>query len=141
MPWMPADSAATAANVSASVYHLTRGHAHGADGDTDVTQYAFAWRTAQDGSVWMWWDGDTVLPVHPDHGDDLARLLAGFVSAGRLAQASADAIIALAAERQAAEGGGSVTLSEVTPPEWQQLVLTDEQAEALWPAPENLSTE
>jgi hypothetical protein len=140
MPWMPADSEATAEQVSAAVYHLTRGHAHGLPGDTDVTQYAFAWRTAQDGSTWMRWDGDTVLPVHPDHGDDLADLLTGFASAGQLAQASADAIIALAAERQAEEGG-TVTLSEVTPPEWQTLLLTDEQAEPLWPAPENLSTE
>jgi hypothetical protein len=124
MPWMPADSEQTAEAVSYAVYHLTRPQAT----DTNTTQYAFGWRTAVDGSVWMRWDGDTVLPVHADRGDDLASILAQFVTAGQLTQASADAVLALAEARE----GSTVTLSEVTPPEWTALLLTDEQAEPMW---------
>jgi hypothetical protein len=129
MMWMPADSEQTAAAVSGAIYHLTRDHAHGDPADTDVTQYAFGRRQATDGSWWMQWDVDMVLPIHPERSDDLAQVLAGFVAAQQLTQESADAILALAASRE----GSTVTLAEVTPPEWAALMLTEEQAAAMWP--------
>jgi hypothetical protein len=134
MHYMPADSEQTAAAVSGAIYHLTRNHAHGDPADTDVTQYAFGRRQAADGSWWMQWDGDMVLPIHPEHFDDLAQILAGFVAAGQLQQASADAVMSIAADR----AGSTVTLAEVTPPEWSALMLTDEQAAPMWPATETV---
>jgi hypothetical protein len=128
MHYMPADTEATASAVSYSVYHLSQSPAM-AD---NVTEYAFPWRQALDGSWWMQWDGSLTIPVHAERSGDLAAILAGFVAAGQLLQASADAIMALAASRE----GQTVTLQEITPPEWAALMLTEEDAATLWPAAE-----
>lgn len=126
MHYMPADSDATAAAVSYAVYHLSQSP----EMTENVTQYAFGWRQAADGSWWMCWHGDMVLPVHSQRSNELAQVLAGFVAGGYLTQASADAVLALAASRE----GSTVTLSEVTPPEWAAMMLDETQAALLWPA-------
>ena len=125
MKYMPSNSAATCAAVSYAIYHLSQSPAMSAN----TTQYAFGWRQAVDGSWWMEWREDIVIPVHPEHSDDLASILAGFVDGGQLMQSSADAIMSLAAQRI----GGTVIMSEVTPPEWAALMITEEQAAPLWP--------
>ena len=126
MMWMPADSEATCQAVSHAIYHLTR---PSVEEPGEVTQYAIGWRQAVDGSWWMSMDLNMVLPIHPGRGTELAQVLAGFVAAGQLSQQSADAIEALAQERT----DSTVLLSEVIPTEWSPLMLTDEQAAALWP--------
>lgn len=123
--YMPADSEATASAVSYAVYHLSQSPAMVAN----TTQFAFGWRQAANGSWWMEWNGDMVLPVHPEHGNELAQVLAGFVASGHLNQTSADAVAALAESRQ----GSTVTLAEVTPPEWAAMMLSEEQAAPMWP--------
>lgn len=128
MKYMPSNSSATCAAVSYAIYHLSQPPGMSAN----VTEYAFGWRLAADGSWWMEWHEDMVIPVHPEHSDELAEILATFVTGAQLAQASADAVLALAAERS----GGTVTLAEVTPPEWAALMLTEEQAASMWPVPE-----
>ena len=121
---MPSNSAATCAAVSYAIYHLSQSPAMSAN----TTEYAFGCRQAVDGSWWMEWREDMVIPVHPEHSDDLSAILAGFVAGGQLAQLSADSIMSLAAQRI----GGTVTLSEVTPKEWAALMITEEQAAPLW---------
>ncbi len=128
MHYMPAGTEQTASAVSHAIYHLSQSPAMSA---ANTTQYAFNWRQAQDDSWWMQWDGAMVLPVHPEHSAELAQVLAGFVAAGQLAQASAAAVLAFAASRE----GSTVTLAEVTPPEWAAVMLTEAEAEPLWPAP------
>jgi hypothetical protein len=124
--YMPADSSATCAAVSYAVYHLSQSPAMA----VNVTKYAFGWRQAVNGSWWMEWYSDMVLPVHPERSNELTQVLAGFVAAGHLTQTSADAVTALAASRE----GSAVTLAEVTPPEWAALMLTEEQAAGMWPS-------
>ena len=130
MHYIPADSEATASAVSYAVYHLSQSPAMA----SNVTEYAFSWREAIDGSWWMCWDGDMVLPVHPERAGELAQVLAGFVAGGYLSQASADAVLDIASDRE----GSTVTLAEVTPPEWAALMLTEEQAAPMWPPVEPL---
>ena len=125
MMWMPAPDEATCQTVAHAIYRLTRPVGSMA---SDITRYAFGWRQATDGSWWMEWHNDMVLPVHSERGPELAQILAGFVAGGYLAQASADAVLALAASRE----GSTVTLAEVTPPEWAALMLDEQQAAGLW---------
>lgn len=125
--YMPADSEATASAVSYAVYHLSQSPAMAAN----TTQFAFGWRQAIAGTWWMEWRDDMVLPVHPERSDDLAQVLAGFVASGHLSRASADAVAALAKSKE----GSTVTLAEVTPPEWAAMMLSEEQAAPMWPAP------
>lgn len=117
MMYMPADSATTASAVSYAVYHLSQCPST----SENITDYAFPWREDTNGHWWMEWPSSMILPVHPERGPELAAVLAGFVGAGHLAQASADAILALAASRE----GSTVTLAEVTPPEWAAVMQND----------------
>lgn len=130
MKYMPSNSAATCAAVSYAIYHLSQSP----DMAANTTEYAFGWQQATDGSWWMEWHEDMVIPVHAEHTDDLASILAGFVAVGQLTQSSADAIMSLAEERV----NGSVMLSEVTPPDWAALMLSEVQAAPLWPIQPNI---
>lgn len=123
MHYMPTDSEATCQAVSSAIYKLTRPL-----GSTDGTLYAFGWRQATDGTWWMEWPNDMELPIHAERGTETLDTLATFVTADLLTQASADAVVAIVQ----ANVDGTVTLGQVTPPEWSALMLTEEQAASLW---------
>lgn len=121
--WMPAQNEQTALAVSYAVYHLSQSP----DMVDNTTEYAFPWREDASGAWWMEWPADMVLPVHPERQSELSDTLTAFVAAGQLAQASADAVLALAASRH----GQTVTLMEVTPEEWVALMV--DGATITWP--------
>lgn len=109
--WMPAPDEATCQMVSHAFYRLTR---PAESDDSDATQFAFGWRQDAAGTWWMEMNPDTALLVHPKRSAETAETLALFVEAGQLSTTSAAAIAALVQERV----GQTVTLGEVTPPEW-----------------------
>jgi hypothetical protein len=116
--YMPADSNVTCSAVSYAIYHLSQS----VDMAGNATEYAMGWKQDNNGAWWMEWDTEMVIPVHSKRANDLAQVLAGFVSSEHLSQQSADNIIALAASRE----GSTVTLLEVTPPEWVALMVSEE---------------
>ena len=130
MPYMPMPDEATAMAVSRAIQLLSV-----PVGETRSTLYALGWHTTPDGRVWMEWRTEYPFPVAPGHESNLADILAGFVQAGHLSPASAEAITALVAERLAAADGGfaHVTLEEVTPPEWLAALVSDEAFAAMYP--------
>ena len=126
MRYMPAPDEATCQTVSAAIYRLTRPlGAH----TSETTQFAFGWRQATDQTWWMEWPDDMPLPIHAERGTETLQTLAAFVAAGQLSQASADAAAALVQ----ANVGSTVTLGQITPPEWAAVMLTGEDAEQIWP--------
>ena len=130
MPYMPMPDEQTAMAVSRAIQLLSV-----PVGETRSTLYALPWQATPDERVWMQWATGLPFPVAPGHESNLADILAGFVRAGRLSPASAEAIIALVAERLAAADGGfgHVTLEEVTPPEWLAALVSDEAFAAMYP--------
>jgi hypothetical protein len=125
---MPAGTAADAEQVSAALYKLTRPDDSYLEG---TTRYLMGWRVASSGLAYLLWDLSLVLPVHPERGPDTAATVAAYVAAGKLTPASAQALSALVAERT----GATVTLGEITPPEWLAVMRPDADAAVLFPPP------
>jgi hypothetical protein len=125
---MPAGTAADAEAVSAALYKLTRPDDSYLQG---TTRYLMGWRVTSGGVAYLLWDMALVLPVHPERGPDTAATVAAYVKQGKLTPASAQALSALVAERT----GATVTLGEITPPEWTALMRPDSDAAVLFPPP------
>lgn len=134
MPYMPMPDEQTAMAVSRAINSLSI-----PIGEKRGTLYALAWQTTPDGKVWMQCAAGYPFPVAQGHESSLADILAGFVQAGHLSQASADQIMALVAQRLIEANGGfaHVTLNEVTPPEWIAALVSDEAFAAVYPPPES----
>lgn len=113
--YMPIDSEATAAAVSAAIYRVTCPESSAGT----VTKYMFGWRQAADGSWWLDWDMSLPIYVRDGSPAEIAAIVAGYVEQGRLSPVSADAILATVA----ANVGNTITLGDVTPPEFAALLL------------------
>lgn len=118
--WMPAPDEDTCKAVSRAIYRLLR--PAGTEG-SDNTRYLFGWRQDKDGTWWMEMDQTIPIPINVARSSETRDTLAEFVSSGRLSQDSALSIIA----RVQAHEGDTLTLGEITPPEWLAVMKTDEQ--------------
>lgn len=123
---MPIPSAMLAEQVSRALYRITR--PHNADA-SETTQYLFGWATGSDGTVYLLWDDSIVVPVNALRGTRTVATLSAFVAAGRVTAASANAVASLVQSR----AGGTVTLGEITPPEWRAQMRPDSDRATLFP--------
>ena len=102
-----------------------------------VTRFALSWQETPDGKTWLHWAFDGPIPVRAEKLGVLAQLMGSFVAAGKITQASADAVMAQIVARLQQSGDlAQLTLTEVTPPEWEVFMISDKAWAALYPPPD-----
>jgi hypothetical protein len=117
MKFMPAQSEEMCKQVSGLLYKLTR--PEGAENDT--TEYLFGWQQDKNGQWFMQWNENLVLPVHVARSNETLLAVSSYVEMGLVSPQSAQNLATIVQENQ----GGTVTLGQITPPEWLQ-VMRDE---------------
>lgn len=129
--YMHVQDIATAQQISQAIQALSD------TGQADrVTRFALSWQETPDGKTWLHWAFDGPIPVRAAQMGVVTQLMGGFVAAGKITQASADAVMTQITARLQQSGNlAQLTLAEVTPPEWETFMISDEAWAATYPPP------